>query len=115
MHPAPCLALPPSNAASLESKQSEAALRAPPSPLRLQASNLGAAKAAMPFWKTLLLGVVAGLYVGLCAALLMTVGPNCPGIAAQNPGLAKYITAAIGEGAGPGWGHLWWRCLWRVV
>lgn len=24
------------------------------------------------------------------------VGPNCPGIAAQNPGLAKYITAAIG-------------------
>ncbi len=27
---------------------------------------------------------------------LHAVGPNCPGIAAQNPGLAKYITAAIG-------------------
>ena len=67
----------------------------------------------MPFWKTLLLGVVAGLYVGLCAALLMTVGPNCPGIAAQNPGLAKYITAAIGEGAGAG--AVVRRCLWRVV
>lgn len=24
------------------------------------------------------------------------VGPNCTGIAAQNPGLAKYITGAIG-------------------
>lgn len=52
----------------------------------LKASNLGAAKAAMPFGKTLLLGVLAGVYVGLCAALLMTVGPNCPGIAQANPG-----------------------------
>lgn len=24
------------------------------------------------------------------------VGPNCPGIASANPGLAKYITGAIG-------------------
>lgn len=39
-----------------------------------QAANAGAAKAAMPFGKTVLLGVVAGAYVGLCAALLMTGG-----------------------------------------
>lgn len=61
-----------------------------------QIANLGAAKAAAPFWKTMLLGVVAGCYVALGAALLLTVGPNCMGIAAQNPGLAKYITGAIG-------------------
>lgn len=24
------------------------------------------------------------------------VGPNCPGIAASNPGLAKYITGCVG-------------------
>ena len=67
-----------------------------PAPCPAQAANAGAAKAAMPFTKTVMLGVVAGAYVGLCAALLMTVGPNCPGIAQSNPGLAKYITAAIG-------------------
>ncbi|PRW57490.1 nitrite transporter NAR1 [Chlorella sorokiniana] len=68
----------------------------PPAAVYQAAATAGAAKAAMPFTKTVMLGVVAGAYVGLCAALLMTVGPNCPGIAAQNPGLAKYITAAIG-------------------
>jgi hypothetical protein len=41
-----------------------------------QIANAGAAKAAMPWGKTLLLGVVAGVYVGLCAALLMT-GVRC--------------------------------------
>lgn len=41
-------------------------------PIRLQAATAGAAKAAMPFTKTVMLGVVAGAYVGLCAALLMT-------------------------------------------
>lgn len=50
----------------------------------------------MPFWKTVLLGAVAGCYVALGAILLLTVGPNCMGIASTNPGLAKYITGAIG-------------------
>ncbi|KAL4433475.1 hypothetical protein ABPG77_010328 [Micractinium sp. CCAP 211/92] len=68
----------------------------PPAAVYQAAANAGAAKAAMPFGKTVLLGIVAGAYIGLCAALLMTVGPNCPGIAQSNPGLAKYITAAIG-------------------
>ena len=73
--------------------QLQCASRAPP-----QAANLGAYKVSLPFWKTVLLGVLAGCYVALGAALLLTVGPNCMGIAAQNPGLAKYITGAIGEG-----------------
>jgi formate/nitrite transporter FocA (FNT family) len=57
---------------------------------------MGAYKAALPWWKIVLLGMVAGCYVGLGGALLLTVGPNCTGIAASNPGLAKYITGAIG-------------------
>ncbi|KAL4451702.1 hypothetical protein ABPG75_007364 [Micractinium tetrahymenae] len=89
------------------------------------AANAGAAKAAMPFGKTVLLGVVAGAAhdwwalaewrkpscrdeEGAAQGALQSmdrtaaawaccpVGPNCPGIAQSNPGLAKYITAAIG-------------------
>ena len=44
----------------------------------------------------MLLGWLAGCYVALGAALLLMVGPNCGGIASTNPGLAKYITGAIG-------------------
>ncbi|EFN58263.1 hypothetical protein CHLNCDRAFT_34412 [Chlorella variabilis] len=61
-----------------------------------KAAAAGAYKTQLPWWKIVLLGAVAGCYVGLGGALLLTVGPNCPGIAAQNPGLAKYITGAIG-------------------
>lgn len=51
-----------------------------------------------------------------------TVGPNCPGIASNNPGLAKYITGAIGfpfallQASGAvGW-HGWHGCLrWPAV
>ena len=97
---------------------------------------MGAYKTSLPWWKIVLLGAVAGCYVGLGGALLLTgeagaaarverpraskrrptlfrrlshprpprptrlcpspVGPNCPGIASSNPGLAKYITGAIG-------------------
>jgi formate/nitrite transporter FocA (FNT family) len=42
--------------------------------MHMQAANAGAAKAAMPFGKTVLLGIVAGAYIGLCSALLMTGG-----------------------------------------
>ncbi len=64
--------------------------------LPLQIANLGAGKAANPFMKTVVLGVLAGCYVALGAALLLTVGPNCTGMASTNPGMAKYITGAIG-------------------
>lgn len=57
---------------------------------------MGAYKTQLPWWKIVLLGIVAGCYVGLGGALLLTVGPNCTQIAANNPGLAKYITGAIG-------------------
>jgi formate/nitrite transporter len=57
---------------------------------------MGAYKAALPWWKTLLLGALAGCYVSLGGALLLTVAPNCPGLAASNPGLQKYLMGAIG-------------------
>ncbi len=61
-----------------------------------RAAALGAYKAALPWWKTLLLGTLAGCYVALGGALLLTVAPNCPGLASSNPGLQKYLMGAIG-------------------
>jgi len=61
-----------------------------------KASDMGAYKASLPWWKTIILGAVAGCYVSLGGSLLLTVGPNCMGIGASNPGLQKYIMGAIG-------------------
>ena len=44
----------------------------------------------------LLLAVNLPVHVCLSSALLLMVGPNCGGLAASNPGLARYITGAIG-------------------
>jgi formate/nitrite transporter len=57
---------------------------------------MGAYKAALPWWKIVLLGALAGCYVALGGALLLTVAPNCPGLAQSNPGLQKYLMGAIG-------------------
>lgn len=67
-----------------------------PAQIYAKAAEAGAAKCKLPWWKIVLLGMLAGCYVGLGGALLLTVGPNCTGIAASNPGLAKYITGLIG-------------------
>ena len=40
----------------------------------LQAAEIGGYKCALPWWKTVLLGALAGAYVGLGGALLLTVG-----------------------------------------
>lgn len=61
-----------------------------------RAAAMGAYKAALPWWKTILLGMLAGGYVALGGALLLTVAPNCPGLAQSNPGLQKYLLGAIG-------------------
>ncbi|KAL6766578.1 hypothetical protein ACKKBG_A36605 [Auxenochlorella protothecoides x Auxenochlorella symbiontica] len=59
-------------------------------------ADLGAYKAALPWWKIVLAGAMAGMYVSLGGMLLLTVGPNCVAMAGDNPGLARYITGAIG-------------------
>ncbi|KAI7840455.1 hypothetical protein COHA_005880 [Chlorella ohadii] len=59
-------------------------------------AKMGAYKASQPAWKNLMLAVAAGCYTAMFGALLLMVGPNCGGLAASNPGLARYITGAIG-------------------
>lgn len=48
------------------------ATAAPPSSSCSQAAATGAYKASLPWWKIVLLGMVAGCYVGLGGALLLT-------------------------------------------
>jgi formate transporter len=67
-----------------------------PAAIYFKAAEMGAYKASLPWWKIILLGMLAGAYVALGAALLLTVAPNCPGLAQSNPGLQRYIMGAIG-------------------
>lgn len=61
------------------------------------AVNIGEKKAAMPAAKTFLLGIISGCHIAFGALLAITVGGNCPGLAATNPGLQKIIFGAFGE------------------
>ena len=67
-----------------------------PAGIYQKAAEMGAYKASLPWWKIVILGAVAGCYVALGGALLLTVAPNCPGLAQSNPGLQKYLLGAIG-------------------
>ncbi|KIY93965.1 hypothetical protein MNEG_13997 [Monoraphidium neglectum] len=58
--------------------------------------GLGAARTTMPWQKVLFMGVLAGIYIGLGGLLLLTVGGNCPGLAASNPGLQKMVVGSFG-------------------
>lgn len=42
----------------------------------------GVAKARLPLWKAIMLGLVAGFYIGFGALLMLNVGVSCPGLAA---------------------------------
>ena len=67
----------------------------PPSTYQ-KAVALGAAKAAAPLWKTFMMSVLAGAFIGFGGTLAFTVGAAVPGIAAANPGLQKMILGAFG-------------------
>jgi formate transporter len=56
----------------------------------------GAAKAAAPFGKILMLGIAAGCHIAFGAYLSIAVGGNCPGLAESNPGLQKLIAGGMG-------------------
>ncbi|KAF5831633.1 nitrite transporter NAR1 [Dunaliella salina] len=58
-------------------------------------TNTGAAKAALPEWKSLLGGVLAGAYISFGCFLSLSVGGSIPGIATSNPGLQKLIMAML--------------------
>lgn len=56
----------------------------------------GTAKAGLKSWKTLLLGVMAGAYIGLGGLLALRVGGAMPGIADANPGLQRLLLGVVG-------------------
>jgi formate/nitrite transporter FocA (FNT family) len=60
------------------------------------AVTIGAAKASASFGKIFRLGIVAGCLIAFGGYLAISVGCACPGIAASNPGLQKFIMGAIG-------------------
>ena len=56
----------------------------------------GAAKAALPAGTTLVLGVLAGAFIGFGSLLALSVGGACPGLASANPGLQKMVLVRAG-------------------
>lgn len=61
-----------------------------------QAIEMGTQKASLPAWKTFSMALLAGAYVGFGGFLAMSIGANCPELAATNPGLQKIIFGAFG-------------------
>ena len=57
---------------------------------------MGTQKASLPAWKTFSMALLAGAYVGFGGFLAMSIGANCPELAASNPGLQKIIFGAFG-------------------
>lgn len=58
---------------------------------------MGEKKAAMPAAKIFTLGIISGCHIAMGALLAITVGGNCPGLAATNPGLQKIVFGAFGK------------------
>jgi len=68
----------------------------PPPALYDGAVAAGIAKGKGSWSKIFKLGIVAGAHIGFGSYLAISVGGNCPGIAAANPGLQKIILGAFG-------------------
>jgi formate/nitrite transporter len=56
----------------------------------------GIKKANMDAGKIFGLGLMSGAHIGFGAFLMLTVGGQCPGLAATNPGLQKIVAGAFG-------------------
>jgi len=56
----------------------------------------GVYKASGTFKKIFTLGIVSGFYIGFGGFLAITVGGNCPGLEASNPGLHKMVLGSFG-------------------
>jgi len=57
---------------------------------------LGAGKAALPWKKIAVLGVVSGVHIGLGAFLALSVGGSIPTVAAATPGIHRAIMGMFG-------------------
>ena len=58
-------------------------------------SAAGCGKADLPTSKQLVLGFLAGAYIAFGSLLAIVVGRGSPALAAANPGLAKFVFAAV--------------------
>ncbi len=67
-----------------------------PPQLYYKVAETGQSKVTLPFGKVLLLGVLAGVYTAFGATLALSVGGNCPALAANNPGLQKALFGLYG-------------------
>ena len=56
---------------------------------------VGQQKIKLPTSKVLLLGILAGFYIGIGGLLAVTVGGGIPEIKTTNPGLQKFIFGAV--------------------
>jgi formate/nitrite transporter len=59
------------------------------------ACTAGCGKAQLSISKQLVLGVLAGAYIAFGGLLAIVVGKGSPALAAANPGLAKFLFAAV--------------------
>ncbi|GIL76707.1 hypothetical protein Vretimale_8821, partial [Volvox reticuliferus] len=57
--------------------------------------NLGVAKASIPIWKTLLMGVMAGCYISFGGFLAVTTAGMCAGLGITNPVLTRLAMGAL--------------------
>eukprot|EP00188_Purpureofilum_apyrenoidigerum_P006155 Plantae.Rhodophyta-Purpureofilum_apyrenoidigerum.ctg9062.p1 GENE.Plantae.Rhodophyta-Purpureofilum_apyrenoidigerum.ctg9062~~Plantae.Rhodophyta-Purpureofilum_apyrenoidigerum.ctg9062.p1 ORF type:complete len:314 (+),score=37.15 Plantae.Rhodophyta-Purpureofilum_apyrenoidigerum.ctg9062:37-978(+) len=73
---------------------------APPPELYKIASETGAKNGSKPAWKIFLSSILGGAYIGFGSLLALTVGGNCPGLFATNPGLQAMVLGAFGLPAG---------------
>lgn len=84
-----------STAAAAPAAASAPSVKAPPQ-MYQNAVDIGQKKAASPASKIFLMGIISGCHIGFGALLAVTVGGNCPGLIASNPGLQKIIFGAFG-------------------
>ncbi|DBA77135.1 hypothetical protein WJX77_002973 [Trebouxia sp. C0004] len=68
----------------------------PPAGILAKAVEMGTAKAKLPAMKCFVMAVMGGIFIGFGGALAVSVGPNCPEMAASNPGLLKILTGFNG-------------------
>ena len=82
--------------ATLPAPAAAPSVKAPPD-MYQNAVNVGEKKGGQPAQKTFLMGIISGCHIAFGALLAITVGGNCPGLAATNPGLQKIIFGAFGK------------------
>jgi formate/nitrite transporter FocA (FNT family) len=62
-----------------------------------QVVEAGVDKARLPLWKLVMLGLVAGFYIGFGALLMLNIGVSCPGLATVSTSAKPHLPILIPE------------------